>query len=417
MSDNTVFVDCTRATAGAKPFDLVANTKRNSNSVSNWYYIIDQNHYVEFNRGVAYIEEGVPKYKFIANDKYKKSVLKNLQEDYQLLYESFVEDLEIDFDYKQSDLKDFTFAKCSVCGEYVSYFGYSRVGAHNLVCDTCFEKEYGVCDSCHHIFKLKELHNGLCPDCSKKKFLLPYHKGEPDIVFRGNNKLPYLGVEIEVDKGGRRENIAKRAMDIMNDGDENLVWVSEDESIPDGMEIVTQPCTLQYHKKNKDKYDKLFKMLKSEKYKSDTVSTTGIHVHFNRDYFGDKEVERIYKLLFFVDKNYKDLIKFSRRKEKAIDKYAKAPTYPLSEYISTANKSGVRGFHYYGVNISNKDTIEIRYFKGTMKTEILFAILELVEFMAKVAKHYSFDTILQMDWDEIMDSMEYTKTFWESLED
>ena len=52
-----------------------------------------------------------------------------------------------------------------------------------------------------------------------------------------------------------------------------------------------------------------------------------------------------------------------------------------------------------------------------MKTEILFAILELVEFMAKVAKHNSFDAILQMDWEEIISGMEFAKSYWESLED
>ncbi len=53
-------------------------------------------------------------------------------------------------------------------------------------------------------------------------------------------------------------------------------------------------------------------------YYSHKTSTCGLHFHVNRDSFGDtREIqdERISRVLYFVEHNWEELLKFSRRTE------------------------------------------------------------------------------------------------------
>lgn len=175
----------------------------------------------------------------------------------------------------------------------------------------------------------------------------------------------FLGVEIEVDKGGEIENNAKYVIDNL----ENC-YVVHDGSLDNGFEIVTHPSTLNYHKQMN--YLEVFKWLVEKGYKAHDTQTCGIHVHFNRDYLSSNKTIQdlcITKILFLLEK-YSDIIEnIARRKSNRFSNKIKREKEDdsLLDLLYKAKGSGWGQSKYNAVNLIHKDTVEIRIFKGTLK--------------------------------------------------
>ena len=96
--------------------------------------------------------------------------------------------------------------------------------------------------------------------------------------------------------------------------------------------------------------------------------------------------------------------------------YSQLPGCPTMEYIAKANRSKDRNYHHYAVNVSNVDTIEIRFFNGTIQLKRLYAILEFVENLVKYAKFHTMEEVLQSKWEELIVG-EHVKPYWEKLKE
>ena len=60
-------------------------------------------------------------------------------------------------------------------------------------------------------------------------------------------------------------------------------------------------------------------------YRSHQATTCGLHVHISRDAFGRTEQAQeaaIARLLFFVEKHWNELLKFSRRTNRQLERWA-----------------------------------------------------------------------------------------------
>ena len=56
----------------------------------------------------------------------------------------------------------------------------------------------------------------------------------------------YMGVELELDRGGEIDSNAERLLDIAN-ADCTKLYIKRDGSLDEGMELVTHPMSLDYH--------------------------------------------------------------------------------------------------------------------------------------------------------------------------
>ena len=126
-----------------------------------------------------------------------------------------------------------------------------------------------------------------------------------------------------------------------------------------------------------------------------------MHVHVNRDAFGDTEKVQdavIARILFFFEKNWEELLKFSRRTQRQLDHWAARYGYKdhPKELLDHAKK-GYAG-RYTSVNLTNADTIEFRIFRGTLKYNTLIATLQLLDRICDVALFLSDDEIKAMSW-------------------
>ena len=267
------------------------------------------------------------------------------------------------------------------------------------------------CVWCNNLFEIDEIereahsHRGdyLCENCKKRRFVLPYHALTPDLKFYGNAKEPFLGVELEVDGAGEDNYNVAHIMPIINKSETELfAYCSHDSSLERGFEITTQPATLKHHQSMRDRYAKTFSELIKMGYRSHNTSTCGIHIHFNRNYFGMDETASISKLLYMIEKFWDEIIIFSRRDYSRIEQYSKKLDEGVEDFFYRWDKSRDHEGHYYAVNIVNRDTIEIRVFRGTLNIDTFFCILEFVNTLVKFAKKKSNREIQRMEFSELL---------------
>lgn len=298
---------------------------------------------------------------------------------------------------------------CDVCGK--NLVG-RKIFKHNgkCYCQECYEEHFSFCPKCDTEFFKKDGvktsdNRLLCPSCGRYQFVTEYHRLYPVIKFFGNTKdVPFLGVELEADEGGKNDSIAASIVNVMNTNNNIFMWVSSDSSVPHGLEMITQPATLEYHCSIKHKYARLFTMLKNKGFLSHDTSTCGFHVHFNRDFFGDDNFAQqkgIERLLLLVNKFWKEIVIFSRRNNYRIDRYSKKINCNINGYIKHYDKSPVHDGHYYAINITNNNTIEFRIFRGTLNVNTFIATLQFVNACIIIAKTKTEKEIKNMKFEEL----------------
>ena len=298
---------------------------------------------------------------------------------------------------------------CSRCGERV--YRADNAGDENTpLCQPCYDRHYTSCERCGRIIHLDDAYYEdddedcpLCYDChthARRHKMIEDYYYKPEPLFRGDGSR-YFGVELEIDEAGEDSDNARRLMEIANgNGVENL-YCKHDGSLDDGFEMVTHPMTLEYHMKEMP-WARILQEAIHLGYTSHQASTCGLHVHVNRNAFGDTEETQdavIARILYFFEKNWEELLKFSRRTPRQLERWATRYGYKdqPKELLDHAKK-GYHGGRYTSVNLTNTDTIEFRIFRGTLKYNTLIATLQLLDRICDVAICLTDDQIKAMSW-------------------
>ena len=268
-------------------------------------------------------------------------------------------------------------------------------------CDTLLHEDdayhldgYDYCSECYH------------DEVDRNRSIHDYgYKPEP--IMYGDSKR-YFGVELEIDGAGKDCDNADELLKIANsDGNSENIYIKGDGSLDDGMEIVTHPMSLEYHK-NDMKWKEVMQRAISLGYRSHQTSTCGLHIHVNRNSLGedrDTQDEVISRILYFVEHHWNEMLKFSRRSEYSMNRWAARYGFEKTgrEILDKAKK-GNNG-RYAAVNLMNWATIEFRLFRGTLKYNTLIAALELVNAICDVALVHTDDAIANMSWSEFVDTL------------
>lgn len=239
------------------------------------------------------------------------------------------------------------------------------------------------------------------PVCDVKPIYIKSWAYIPDefILHKVSNEEDlYLGVELEIDCGGEDEDNAKYVYDTMNKNGEHI-YCKHDGSLSDGFEIVTYPCTIEYHKQLK--YEEMFDWLVKNKYRSHDTSTCGMHVHINRSYFGNDKLTRdlcISKLLYLFEKYWDKVELIARRPS---NRFARRFLLEEDETPIDLYAKSQASDKYGAINLKHKDTVEIRIFKGTLNYSTYISTLEFVSVMARIAKETDIYEIQFVTWDKI----------------
>ena len=296
---------------------------------------------------------------------------------------------------------------CACCG--TSIWTDDNAGdSETPLCGRCFERYYTTCERCRCVISVDNVlyddDRVYCPDCYNHYNMDAIHEYsyKPSPIFYGDENL-YLGIELEIDEGGKSGENAYKILELANRNDE-CVYIKSDSSLAAGMEIVSHPCSLEYHITRLPWRDIVKKALDMGYFSHDT-STCGLHIHVNRSAFTDdyeKQEDCIGRILFFMEKHWEKLLNFSRRTEVQLDRWARRYGFKGSpkEVLDYAKKGGAG--RYTALNLENHSTIEFRIFRGTLKYNTLIAAMQLVNEICIAAIFMSDQEISTLSWNDFV---------------
>lgn len=308
--------------------------------------------------------------------------------------------------------------RCDHCGEFyveedMLFDNYGR-----CLCRECYGWYYYTCSNCGAFIHRVDAYcddsdNIYCQECFEDYSVIKDYCYKPDPIFYGCGNR-YLGIELEVDRGGESHSTARDVIDILDD----FVYCKHDGSLDYGFEIVSYPATLDYHMNNVD-WERALQYLRDEGYESHDAGTCGLHIHMNRDGFGETEGEQesgIAKVLFFFERHWANIVKFSRRTPEQLDEWA-------SRYLSITPKHPVDVLEYAKsdmsryrcVNLCNHSTVEVRVFRGSLIYETFMATLQFCDLLYDIAE-MPLERVMDITWNEFKEMGSKYKEFTSYLE-
>lgn len=173
----------------------------------------------------------------------------------------------------------------------------------------------------------------------------------------------FFGVELEVESiDGDRQANAKAISDRVNDPKLlHRMFFENDGSLSHGFEMITQPMSLPAQRE-------LFKFLEDKSLtrnlKSHNTTSCGLHVHVSRSNMTDLQIG---KIVSFIN---------DPRNEMFIRSVARRYASGFCQIKSKKVKDCRSGDRYEAVNLTNRNTIEFRLFRGSLKYEAVIAAVE-----------------------------------------
>ena len=299
---------------------------------------------------------------------------------------------------------------CDACGEQI-YSEDAIEDSNYTLCESCFDKDYVHCEDCGCIVRREQAYwdgdeRAYCSSCwDDHCSVIHEYSYTPDLVFHGKG-LRHFGVELEIDNGGTDRYNAEKLLNIANKDAENL-YIKTDGSLDDGLELVTHPMTLTYHL-NEMPWAEVLRKAQSMDYLSHAAGTCGLHVHISRLAFGctyEQQEAAIARLLYFVEKFWAELLRFSRRTQGQMNRWAARYGMKLTPTDQMCHAKNSCAGRYTAVNLTNSDTVEIRMFRGTLKLNTLKATLEMVNHLVEVAVSMSDSEVQDMSWFDFLDNI------------
>lgn len=288
---------------------------------------------------------------------------------------------------------------CERCEEYNSDMSYYISDRGEYWCTECSDSCAYWCEDCD------EYNADGCDRCSDEPTsddgvrLIHDYNYRPDAIFHStkDDERLFFGIEIEVEARGNLRESAEYAHQLES---MDLAYLKHDGSLNNGFEIVTHPMSHDYFKNEAGDFFAIIEDLRSKQgiqVKSWDTRTCGLHIHISRTGFSSgSHMHRFLNLVYSNPKFYSDLAgrtsdqwaKFTDiiRRDYARDKEGNRIPDENSGYgylIDTKrtfmhklddNRGSDR---YSAVNTLNRETLEMRIFRGTVNGDTIKAQLDL----------------------------------------
>ena len=298
---------------------------------------------------------------------------------------------------------------CSHCGRRI--WRDENAGTEETpLCRPCYEQYYVTCVRCGAPVRSSDAHYDsgddeenypYCRNCSifRGPGINEYHY-KPSPIFYGEGDRFY-GVELEIDVGGESPRKAHLILNVGNASGTEHIYCKHDGSLDDGFEIVSHPMTIDYHMDIMP-WSQVIAKARELSYLSHQAGTCGLHVHVSRTAFGDTETEQdvcIARILYFFEKFWEELLKYSRRTPSQLESWARRYGYKTEPREILLNAKDQRSRNRYTcVNLTNPDTIEFRMFRGTLKLNTFLATLQMVDHICDLAISLTDEELKNLCW-------------------
>lgn len=269
---------------------------------------------------------------------------------------------------------------------------------------------YRFCHDCISHYEYCESHNRLEDDrrlsnCCRLNLIGQYH-GNPPLRFHAFGKkfgqpkiekLPepgqvYLGMELECECHSNSRGDREKGAAILNKAMGKYIWMKNDGSLYQGIEICTHPMTLEYFKTID--WSGFQELLDSGlHFRAWDKTNAGIHIHVGRTAFvsdshlwkfGEMIVMNPEKTQKFAGRVENDFCRMTVRKNTYGENCGKDMKKSISGVL--LKKPGHRAAHYDAVNLSNENTVEVRIFKSSLRLPRILANMEFVDAVVKYTR-------------------------------
>ena len=288
---------------------------------------------------------------------------------------------------------------CEDCGCKIPRDDLSDVGSHTYrwVCPSCVD-DYHTCNECGDI--VESLTDSMCEGCYENSIdsvdnIIESYSYKPNPIFIGEGDK-FFGIELETEPQDYRYEDTEMVREV-RDYVSEWAYLKHDGSLGEGgFELVTHPMTLENHI---EKFTpELFSTIRNSNYVSHTNGNCGLHIHISRTAF--KSDLAIVKLLEFIYGNYDNIVsKLGRR--------GNITNYCLENVISSCPMNIERIFRinnedrYHAINTKNRDTIELRFFRGTLVRDTFISSLQFADVLVNVANN--INTVdKKIEWADVL---------------
>ena len=276
------------------------------------------------------------------------------------------------------------FKVCSSCGK-PHYKGDLIRNADQWYCQECFHAQFDTCPSCRKVFNKGQVNHRIyssgspcCFDCFGA--FGPIIRYEHTTYLHTKGKEPhFMGVELEVEVADhiktKRGHIALEVLNKLGvDTSEfrvketDFAVVKEDSSLNCGFEICTCPASIEVQKKT---WNKFFER-RPDNLISGIAEKCGLHIHCSRK---PLSLLAIGKMLVFVNEAVnKPFIECIAGR--SANNYCKISKKKHGDCLHQPQRREER---HEAINLMNRDTVEFRIFKGTLKAASLLKALEFCD--------------------------------------
>lgn len=306
-----------------------------------------------------------------------------------------------------ADCIDKTHFKCNECGEFCPYEDSNTDYDNNYICDDCRREYFFQCERCDQLFPndQESCCSNLCDDCYQEtggedeEGIYPYeYKPEPCFKrYDGEYTKLFIGVELEI-RGADRSCCA---YDLNNNID--FVYCKHDSSIGDnGVEIVSHPGTFDFHTKT-NIWNKIFDILENNG--MDNIENCGLHFHISRNFFTE---EAIRVLDYFVNNNPEFIANIGGRK---LDGYCSSREKDMNNWGMSYSSR-----HCDAVNLTNSETIELRFCKSTPDYTTFMKRLNFIHDIVNFSMNVTFKEIITEDNIKMFESFLESNKSMENVE-
>ncbi len=289
---------------------------------------------------------------------------------------------------------------CESCNEYSRYGTTYIEDRSESWCESCSEDCY-FCGTCEQTFA-----DG-CDECSEEPSGIHDYQYRPDPIFHlseNEESRLFFGIEVEVeapygnwDKRTEAANYAYRLEEL------DLAYLKGDGSLSCGFEVVTHPMTHAFYQNDADELWKTFEALRTvHKVKSWDTHTCGLHIHISRAGFsGGSHQHRFLSLVYSNKELYESLAGRSDSRWSSFsdaEHVAKRTDPNVAGRIYNSFKTKLErpdySERYSAINTKNQNTLEMRIFRGSVKTDTIKAQISLAHASVEYTRSLSVRDII-----------------------
>jgi hypothetical protein len=196
-------------------------------------------------------------------------------------------------------------------------------------------------------------------------------------VPRDNQRDLFMGFELETNARDR-STIHDASDFLMGEAPDEYLYNKEDGSIS-GFEIVTHPFTLEAHKQMfpREAISALSSQYSLSSWSSVNGTGAGLHVHLSKKSFAGSAHQ--FRFQMFHYRNADFIKKFAGRDSDRWASFRRTTDrndYGYDDMVEICKGNRSQNNRYSALNFQNTHTIELRYFRGSLKPETVLGVLE-----------------------------------------